>query len=102
MILLYALGVEMCGLDAVSMVACLGGEGVPGKLATYRTIEQVLPLISRLLNMALQGAGVKRFQKLETAKELRGHRHDGSPVIKLAAVLATVSKKRSYKQGIAR
>jgi hypothetical protein len=55
--------------------------------ATYRTVEDMLALLVPLLDMTLEGAGVKWLQQLEATQELRRNRHDSSPIIKLAAVL---------------
>jgi hypothetical protein len=38
---------------------------------TYRTVEHVLSLVSALLDMTLQGARVKRLEKLKAAEQLR-------------------------------
>lgn len=63
---------------------------------TYRTVEHLLPLVAPLLNVALERARVERLEQLKAAQQLRRHRHDGAPVVKLAAVLSHVSLDQSY------
>lgn len=54
---------------------------------TYGTVQDVVPLVTPLLDVVLEGVGIKRLEQLETAQQLRRNRHDGTPVVELAAVL---------------
>ena len=54
---------------------------------TYWAVEDVLPVVLLLLDVVLECVGVKRLQELKATEELGVDRHDGSPVVKLAAVL---------------
>ena len=83
----YALGVDSCGLEYESV-------GCGGKLClvgTYRTIEELVPLVPALLDVALEGIRVQGLEQLKAAEELCRDRHDGTPVVKLSAVLLGVS-----------
>lgn len=55
--------------------------------STYRTVQHRISLVSPLLDVALQGAGIKRLQKLEATEKLARNRHHGAPIIEFAAVL---------------
>jgi hypothetical protein len=47
--------------------------------------------------MTLKSARVERLQKLETAQQLTRDRHDGAPVIELAAILDSISIRLAYE-----
>ncbi len=55
--------------------------------STYWTIEHVLSLVAPFLDVTLQRTRVERLQQLETAQQLVGDSHDGTPIIELTAVL---------------
>lgn len=71
-------------------------------VGTYRTIEELVPLVPALLDVALEGIRVQGLEQLKAAEELCRDRHDGTPVVKLSAVLVDVSSvawvlgKRTY------
>lgn len=64
-------------------------------VGTYRTVEKLVPLVPALLDVALEGIRVERLEQLKAAEELCRDRHDGTPVVKLSAVLLDVSDVRS-------
>jgi hypothetical protein len=83
----YALGVDSRGLYTSQ-------RGFSGRLClvgTYRTIEELVPLVPALLDVALEGIRVQGLEQLKAAEELCRDRHDGTPVVKLSAVLLHVS-----------
>lgn len=54
---------------------------------TYRTVEHILSGISALLDMTLQRTRIQRLEKLEATEQIARNGHDGTPIVKLSAVL---------------
>lgn len=67
------------------------------KMATYRTIEHAVSLVSALFDMILQGARVERLQQFKGTQELSRNRHDCTPVVKFTAVLQKTVSMRTLK-----
>jgi hypothetical protein len=57
---------------------------------TYRTVKYAVSLVATLFDMILQRARIQGLEQLKTAEKLPRDRHDGSPVIKLSAVLKQI------------
>lgn len=56
---------------------------------TYRTVQHLLSLVSPLLDVALESIRVEGLEEFKAAKQLGRHGHDGTPVVKFTAVLAS-------------
>ena len=56
----------------------------------YWAVQDVLPIMLLLFDVALERIGVERLKQLEATKQLRVDRHDGSPVVEFATVLRRV------------
>ena len=54
-----------------------------------RAVNHAIPLVSALLHLALQRAGVQGFEQLEATEELRRHAHDGAVVVEFATVVGS-------------
>ena len=59
-------------------------------VSTYGTVEELVPLVPALLDVALESIRVQRLEQLKATKELCRNRHDSTPVVEFSAILLDV------------
>jgi len=54
---------------------------------TYRTVEHILSLIPSFFDMTFERTRVQRLEQFKATQQLCRNRHDGPPIVELAAIL---------------